>query len=330
MNDTRLNVEKKNIWAWFPVTFLTALFCCILWGSASPAIKIAYRLFSIGPDDTASRIVLAGARFMLAGAMTILFGSLISGKPLYPKKESLKMVGILALFQTVGQYYFFFMALAHTTGVRGSIINASGNFITILFAVYLFRLEKMTVRKLVGCVVGFIGIVTILGGGAALLDGGAITLAGEGAMIAADVFYALSGCCIKIFSKKENPVVLSGYQFLLGGSILFLIGILMGGRLIFYSPSCVWNLLYMGFISAGAYTLWGILLKNNPVSRVSILGFMNPVMGVLLSALFLDENREAFSVSGLAALLLVSLGIIIVNTENKRNVDSGDRDGICR
>ncbi len=310
-------MEKKNIWAWFPVTFLTALFCCILWGSASPAIKIAYRLFSIGPDDTASRIVLAGVRFVLAGVMTIFFGSLISRRFLHPGRESLKMVGILALFQTVGQYYFFFMALAHTTGVRGSIINSAGNFITILFAVYLFHLEKMTIRKLIGCLVGFAGIITILGGGAALMDGGALTLAGEGAMIAADVFYALSGCCIKIFSKKENPVVLSGYQFFLGGSLLCLIGLLLGGRLVFYSTSCVWNLLYMGFISAGAYTLWGILLQNNPVSRVSILGFMNPVMGVLLSAFFLGENKEAFSISGLIALFLVSIGIVIVNTEKK-------------
>ena len=30
------------IWSWFPVTLLTAIFCCVLWGSASPAIKIAY------------------------------------------------------------------------------------------------------------------------------------------------------------------------------------------------------------------------------------------------------------------------------------------------
>lgn len=314
-------MKEKNIWAWFPVTFLVALFCCILWGSASPAIKIAYRLFQIGAEDTASRIVLAGARFMLAGAMTILFGSAISGKLLRPEKGSLKMIAVLALFQTVGQYYFFFMALAHTTGVRGSIINASGNFITILFAAYLFRLERMTLRKLVGCIVGFAGIVAILGGGAALMEGGAVTLSGEGAMIAADVFYALSGCCIKIFSKKENPVVLSGYQFLLGGAVLFFVGVLMGGSLTFYSASSVWNLLYMGFISAGAYTLWGVLLKHNPVSRVSILGFMNPVMGVLLSALFLGENREAFSLSGLMSLILVSLGIIIVNTEGRKKAD---------
>jgi len=310
--------KDRVIWAWFPVTLLTAIFCCVLWGSASPAIKIAYELFKIGPEDTASRIMLAGARFMIAGVMTILFGSLLARKFLLPKKESWKNVLTLSLVQTVGQYYFFFMALANTSGVRGSIINASGNFIAILFAVYIFHFEKMTLKKFAGCLVGFAGILLILGGGQALMEGGRVTLAGEGAMLAADFFYAASGCLIKIFSRDENPVTLSGYQFLIGGVILYAIGSLMGGQLVFYTASCALNLLYMGFISAGAYTLWGVLLKYNPVSRVSILGFVNPVMGVLLSALFLGEGREAFSLTGLLALLLVSAGIVIVNTSEKK------------
>ena len=318
MNSKAIDQHDRVIWAWFPVTFLTAFFCCVLWGSASPAIKIAYSLFRIGPEDTASRIMLAGARFMIAGVMTIAFGSVLAKKLLIPKRTSWPKVAILALVQTVGQYYFFFMALANTSGVRGSIINASGNFITILFAVYIFHFEKMTAKKLIGCLVGFAGILMILGGGQALMEGGRVTLAGEGAMLAADFFYAASGCLIKIFSRDENPVVLSGYQFMIGGAILFGIGTLMGGQLIFYSTACVLNLLYMGFISAGAYTLWGVLLKYNPVSRVAILGFINPVMGVLLSALFLGEGSEAFSLSGLLALLLVSAGIIIVNTSEKK------------
>ena len=186
MNSKAIDLHDRVIWSWFPVTFLTAFFCCVLWGSASPAIKIAYSLFRIGPEDTASRIMLAGARFMIAGVMTIAFGSVLAKKPLVPKRTSWPKVAVLAMVQTVGQYYFFFMALANTSGVRGSIINASGNFIAILFAAYIFRFEKMTVRKLLGCLVGFAGIVMILGGVQALMAGGAVTLAGEGAMLVAE------------------------------------------------------------------------------------------------------------------------------------------------
>ena len=301
------------------MTFVTALFCCVLWGSASPAIKTAYELFGISQDDTASRIMLAGARFFLAGVMTILFGSIVSRRFLRPKRGSLKYVCVLSLLQTVGQYFFFFMSLAYISGVRGSIINASGNFLAIVVAACIFRMEKLTIRKILGCVVGFTGIILILGGFQGIVEGGAITFQGEGAMLMAALFYAFSSCCIKRFSKHENPVTLSGYQFLLGGLVLFVAGWIMGGELVFRSASCVYNLLYMGFISAGAYTLWGVLLKYNPVSRVAIFGFMNPVMGVLLSAWILGENNEAFSVTGVVSLVLVAVGIMIVNLGKGKN-----------
>ncbi|MBQ9306085.1 DMT family transporter [Butyrivibrio sp.] len=309
--------NKNSFWTLAPVVVLVAIFCCVLWGSASPAIKIAYELFKIDASDTPSRLVLAGARFMLAGVMTIFFGSILAKKPLIPQKDSWKYIVILSFFQTIGQYYFFFMSLANTSGVRGSIINASGNFLAPLFAIFLFKLEKVSVKKLIGCVTGFLGIIMFFGGAGALVSGAPMTLKGEGAMLAAAFFYAISGCSIKIFSKHENPVILSGYQFFLGGAVLFVIGLTLGGSLNFYSTGCYLNLIYMGFISAGAYTLWGVLLKYNPVSKVSVLGFVNPIMGVLLSALFLGEGQEALSVASIVALLLVSTGIIIVNYEKQ-------------
>ena len=325
MDNHLKNGRNRIIWSYLPITFITALFCCVLWGSASPAIKIAYEIFEISSDDTASRIMLAGARFVLAGVMTILFGSIVSRRFLRPKRSSIKYVGILALLQTVGQYFFFFMSLAYISGVRGSIINASGNFLAIVIAAGIFRMEKLTIRKILGCVVGFTGIILILGGFRGMIEGGAITFQGEGAMLLAALFYAFSSCCIKKFSAHENPVTLSGYQFMLGGLVLFVAGWIMGGELVFRSASCVYNLLYMGFISAGAYTLWGILLKHNPVSRVSILGFMNPVMGVLLSAWFLGENNEAFSVTGVLSLVLVAAGIMIVNIDPKKADKAGKK-----
>lgn len=69
----------------------------------------------------------------------------------------------------------------------------------------------------------------------------------------------------------------------------------------------------MALISAVAYSLWAVLLKYNPVSRVTVFGFMNPVFGVILSALLLHESGQAFSLRGLTSLILVCIGIYIVN-----------------
>ncbi len=68
-------------------------------------------------------------------------------------------------------------------------------------------------------------------------------------------------------------------------------------------------ILYLAFISAAAYTVWGVLLKHNPVSKLSVIGLMNPVFGVILSAVFLGEAAEAFSLKNLSALVFVCAGI---------------------
>lgn len=89
-------------------------------------------------------------------------------------------------------------------------------------------------------------------------------------------------------------------------------GLIGGGRLTVFSNSGVAMLIYMAFISAVAYSLWGILLKYNPVSKVAVFGFMNPVFGVILSALLLGE-ADNLSVMSAAALVLVCAGIYVVN-----------------
>lgn len=305
--------DKNVIWTRFPVVFLAAFFCCTLWGSASPAIKIGYEFFAIPAGDTPSRILFAGVRFILAGLMVIAAGSVLQKRALVPKRSSLKYVAALALTQTILQYVFFYMALAHTSGVRGSIINAAGTFFSIFLAVFVFHFEKLSLRKVIGSIAGFAGVVLIVTGGSAGALSGGFTLQGEGAMILAAFVSSLAGCLIKLFSVHEDPVALSGWQFFIGGICMVVLGLGFGGHLTVTTPLCFPLILYMGFISAGAYTLWGILLKYNPVSQVTILGFINPVMGVLLSAIFLKEAEEALSLTTLGALALVSIGIFIVN-----------------
>ena len=86
----------------------------------------------------------------------------------------------------------------------------------------------------------------------------------------------------------------------------------MGGRLEVISAHGVAMLLYLAMVSAVAYSLWGMLLKYNPISKVAVFGFMNPVFGVILSALLLQE-ADSLGVMCIAALGLVCVGIYIVN-----------------
>jgi len=72
-------------------------------------------------------------------------------------------------------------------------------------------------------------------------------------------------------------------------------------------------------LSAAAYSLWGLLLKYNSVASVTVYSFAIPVFGTILSAIILKEGAQAASLQSLAALVLITVGIIMVNREeNKR------------
>ena len=107
----------------------------------------------------------------------------------------------------------------------------------------------------------------------------------------------------------------SVYQFILGGIVMVLLGFGMSGRIPHVSVSALLMLFYLACISVVAYSLWGILLKYNPVSKVAIFGFTNQVFGVLLSAWWLGEGSAELGWNALLALILVCIGICIVNVK---------------
>lgn len=302
-----------------PIVCLLAIFCCFLWGSAIPSIKIGYGFFNIPSNDTASQLLFAGVRFTLAGVIVICLGSLIGKKVLKPSKKSAKPIFTLAMVQTVMQYVFFYIGLAYTSGVKSSIIGSMNVFLSILAACLLFRYEKMTLKKALGCIIGFAGVVLInLSGGTSGLATTSITqFAGEISLLISSCGNALSAVLIKKFSKDHNPVLLSGYQFFTGGLILTLFGLLFGGHFPTVTASGILLLLYLALVSSVAYTIWGILLKYNPVSMVAIFGFTNPLFGVILSSFLLKEKNQAFTLLGILSLALVSFGIILVNLQKK-------------
>lgn len=305
--------KKINLTDIRVVMFLAGV-CCFLWGSATPAIKTGYRLFQIDSTDTSSILLFAGTRFFLAGILVIAWHSLTSRKWIFPSRGSALAIVELALSQTILQYVFFYVGLSHATGVHGAIITGTNVFFSILFASLVFRYETLNGRKLAGCLLGFAGIVIVNlsgSGSEGLFD---VSFLGEGFVLLAQIFYAISSALVKKYSRQFDVVTLSGYQFMIGGLVLMAIGAASGGTLSGATgPSAYVLLLYMGFLSAVAYTLWGVLLKYNPVSRVTIFGFMNPMFGVLLSAVFLGESGQALTWNTLAALILVSLGIYVVN-----------------
>ena len=284
-----------------------AFLCCCLWGSAFPMIKLGYEAWGI--TTASSKILFAGCRFAAAGALVILFRSAVCRRWIMPSKEALPDVFCLSMVQTVAQYLFFYLGLSRTSGVRASILDGSSSFIAILLACFLFGSERFDRKKAIGCLLGLSGMVLVNLGSDAL---GPFTWDGDGFILISAVAYAASSSLIKKYSVKSDPVMLSGWQFLLGGGVMIVFSLPFGGRLGHTSAAGLGILLYLAFLSAVAYSLWGLLLEYNPVSRVTVWGFLTPVCGSFLSALLLGE--KVIGVKTLLSLALVCGGIFVVNT----------------
>lgn len=309
--------KKESFYGRNRNVILLASFCCLLWGSAPAGIKLGYQLFQIDSADTWSILLFAGTRFLLAGSLVILFTCVSEKRIVTPRKTSWKYIFALACFQTIIQYFFFYVGTANCTGVKASIITGSNSFISVLVACLLFRQEKLTFNKLLGCMVGLAGIllINLQGSGASDMTM-SLALNGEGFIIISTVSGAVSAALIRIFSQKENPVLMSGYQFFTGGLTLATIGLLQGGRFHAITPGGILLLMHLACVSAVAYTLWGVLLKYNPVSKVTVFSFLTPVFGVILSAILLGES-SSFNLITIVSLALVCLSIAIVNRVNK-------------
>lgn len=287
---------------------IAAMFCCALWGSATPFIKTGYELI-LPEKNVSSTMLFAGTRFFIAGIVTVLIYSIARKKFLFPKVSNLGAVAKVSCFQTIIQYILFYIGLANTTGVKGTVISGSNSFFSILCATLIFKQEKLTAKKIIACIVGFVGIILIN------LDGLTFNLnfMGDGFVLLSNLAYGISGALMKRYSDREDPVIISGYQFILGGFIMICIGLVSGGIIVIESLKAAMVLMYLALLSAVAYSLWGVLLKYNPVSKVSIYSFMTPVFGVLLSNLMLEEKSNVSPVNLVAALVLICAGIAMLN-----------------
>ena len=308
--------QKSNPLQKTNVRVSLALFSCLLWGSAFPAIKLGYRLFQINSTDIGGQALFAGTRFFLAGAVIFLLFFLKEGTlPKLRRDNATKVLGI-GVFQIALQYLLFYIGLAHITGTRGALINACHGFITIIVAHYLIKAEPMTWQKVAGCIIGFAGIAVLnLGNG-----GTSVTLLGDGMIIAATLIYGVFSVFIKIISKETSPLFITAYQLLSGGLLLMIAGWGMGGDM----PIITWKgialFLYLILISAAAFSIWNTLIKYNPIAKIAIFGSSIPAFAAILSGLLLGE--AVLTWQNLVALIGVSGGIFLVNW--KINSEEGD------
>ncbi|KXU84897.1 multidrug DMT transporter [Paraburkholderia monticola] len=296
------------------VLVLVATVCCLLWGSSYPAIKIGYALLGITQNDIPSKLIFAGYRFVLAGLLLLILAAL-SKKPVFDlNRRNGGQLMLLGFTQTAIQYVFFYIGLAYTTGVRGSILNSTTTFFSVLLAHFIYKNDKVSPRKALGCLLGFVGVMVVNFGDG--LFGFSFNLLGEGFIVIAAFVLSAASIYGKRISQSMDVMVMTGYQLGFGGVALLAAGYATGGSLHGFTLGSMALLAYLALLSSVAFTLWSLLLKYNQVGKVTVFNFLVPVFGTVLSAICLNEN--IMELKNLVALVFVCAGIWLVTRSAQR------------
>ena len=301
-----MNVSVKSK-KWLPVL---ALICSVLWALAYPLIKLGYRELNIAPNDLGSKVLFAGIRFLFAGALVLLITCAVNHTEKKISKSAWGWLLLFAIVNTSLHYLFSYIGLGYIPSARATIIDSMGSFLLIILSCIVFSDDRMGWNKVLGCVLGFSGIVIMnVEPGKFMLEN--ISFLGDGMILLNAVFAAFGGVVGRIVSRKMDMTLATGISMAIGGGILCVVGLCIGvGQSWHISAVGVTIIVALTLISAISFSIYNSLIANHPISTVAIYNAFIPVFGVGFSSLILGER---FMIKYLAAGVLVALGIVAVN-----------------
>ena len=293
--------KKRNV-------VLTAVFYTFLWGCAFPLVKICMEAFQIADTDNMSKCLVAGIRFSLSGILALIWCAFKDEKKLYVNGAQFKKILFYGILSTSLQYAFTYIALSRIDGSKGAVFDQLCVFIIVLASGLFFREDKLTFKKIIGCIIGFAGVLAINTDGVSI----SFDIAGEGVMLCAVLCQTVSYFVAKGTSSEISSPKLVGYGQLTGGLLLCAFSIFSGGRIHAFNITALLSLCALVLISAVAYMLSLAPLKYFPASEISSFNLLITVFGVVMSAVMLGEN--IFRWNYLVSLVLISIGIILINS----------------
>jgi drug/metabolite transporter (DMT)-like permease len=286
---------------------LFALSAAVAWGWAYPLIKLGFEEFGILPQMTAEKMLFAGVRFMIAGAIVLVIAAVTRRSFAMLRGDGWWYISFYGLLNTALHYAFFYIGLSHSAGARAAVLNSLGVFILVLLACIFFKSDKLTLPKVLGCMLGFAGVLTLNAGGA---ESGGFTFMGDGMIVLNALCAAFSGLLTRGIAKRVDVFVGTGYSLAIGGVLLAVPSLAMGASLPCITLPGLGILALLVGISAMGFMLYNKLISCNPVGKVAIFNSLIPVVGAITSCMCLNE---IFYFKYLVAALLAMAGIYVIN-----------------
>ena len=268
-----------------------------LWGASYIFIRVAVP--ALGP------FVLMGARVALAsGALALYAVILARGMPKF--RSRWKEFLIVGATNSAIPFTLIATAEIELTASLAAILNSTtALFVAVVAAVWIG--ESMTVKKVMGLLLGFAGVVVLVGWDPVPLNG-AVLLA-VGAMLAASLSYAVGGVYVKRTFAGVSPLAMTiGQQGAAAVILLPLAAVSLPGEAP-PLPAALSALALALLCTAVAYLLYFRLIENVGPTKTLAVTFLIPVFGLLFGVVLLDEPVGLGTLVGFA---IISLGVALV------------------
>lgn len=279
---------------------------CLCWGTTYLAIRIGVEVLPPA--------LFAGIRFAIAGLIIFIFLKL-KGLPNPSRQEllDLAVVGIMLLIMANGVVVW---AEQWVPSGLAALIVATVPFWMVGFEAALPTGDELNVRKVFGIIIGFTGLVLLLGPD---LKGSLdkAYLKGILAMFFAPCSWAAGSIYSKYRPVKSHPMMAAACQMIIAGTILVSIGAIFGEfqRFVFDIQGLAAIAYLTVFGSIVGYGSYIYALRKLPVSKVSMYAYINPVIAVVLGWMILDERFDWVVVTATAVVLL---GVVLVKTASSK------------
>jgi len=283
---------------WILLTFLGAL-----WGSAFMFIKVATPEF--GP------ITLVNTRLLIASL--IFLPILLQKKYIHLLKPIWKQVFVLSIMNNAIPFTLFSYASFGADSNILAILNATTAFNTMIIA-YLWIGESVSLKQLLGLILGFIGIFILVNP-----QNSDTTLIASFSALLAAFFYSYSTVYIQRQSVNANKMVLIGWSIVFSAVFMIPVSIFNLPETM-PSASAIGSAFWLGAVSTGIGFLGYVrLIDKIGAVKTSTVAYFLPVFGIIWGSIFLDEKITSTIILG---CLIVLIGIYLSNSNKKGYINS--------
>ena len=288
------------------IEYIYALLSVIAWSTVFIVVKIVI--------DKSNPILLSMSRFFIASIILLIY--VYHRKMLRQLKniclDEYKNIVFQGLTGIAGMSPILFYGIKYTSASISSIImNSNPLIIAVLSS--LFLKEKLKSINIAGIIIGYIGIISILSRGENIFK--LFTskhLFGDILCIVAAILWSLYIINGKKLLKRYNPIIVTLAAMIIGTVILTPPLIIFHWEDIYnISMEIFGAIIYLGIVPTGiGFTLWFNALERLPASKLSIIGYLVPILSLILSVILLGEKVNVFILTG---FILVVLGLYLSN-----------------